>query len=253
MLEAHFDESGHSCDTAFVTMAGLVAHEYSWLVLEAKWKEALKAHGLSQWHTTDYANSLKEYSTWKGDEEKRRRAYGVFISLIEELDGVPLGATVSMADWNQLSDAAKRYLVDPYYLIFQACLHRASEYRIGISGGNKLRVIFDNNKEFTGRIPKIYQLLRREFPLGDQLLASPVFSSAASSVRMQAADLVAYEVRHFQDNWLKRPHLKPRWGYEQLIKMVLRTCKFGPLPWFSNFSEEALVGLDSAICQQLEP
>jgi hypothetical protein len=230
MIIANFDESGHSRDTAFVTMAGLVAHEESWLRLEPKWKKALKAYGLSQWHTIDYANSLNEYSTWKGYEEKRRGAYGEFVGLIEELDGVPLGATVSMPDWNQLSDAAKRSLVDPYYLLLQACLHRASEYRIGMSGGNKLRVIFDDNQEFTGRIPKIYQLLRQELPFGDQLLASPGFASAASSAQMQAADIVAFEVRHFQDNWLKRPHLGPRWGYVQLIKMALRTCKFGPLP-----------------------
>lgn len=66
---------------------------------------------------------------------------------------------------------------------------------------------------------------------------------------MQVADLVAYEVRQFHHNHLNRPGDDPRWGYVRLVEMVLRSCKFAPLPWFWNFGEEALAELEKSVEQ----
>jgi len=249
MIAGYFDESGHSGDTDFVTMGGLVAREEQWSALVPKWNELLSKHELSEWHSHDYAHSVNEYKRWNGDNEKRRNLYGDFMGAIIESQGVPLGATVSMAHWRRMSDAARRSLVDPYYLILQLCLHRSSDYRSGMFSQEKMRFVFDDNREFKGRIPKIYRALRDNIPGGSQFLEDPTFVSAASTPQMQVADLVAYEVRQFHHNHLNRPWADPRWGYVRLVEMVLRSCKFGPLPWFWNFGEEALAELEKSVEQ----
>jgi Protein of unknown function (DUF3800) len=248
MVVIYFDESGHSSNTNFVTMAGLVAHKEQWSALESKWKEALRSWKLTEWHTTHYANSLREYAEWKGDKEKRREAYGEFVDLIRQADAVPLGATVSISGWKKMSEMTRRALIDPYYLVLQSCLQSAHDYRTGMASGDKMLVVFDDTQEFKGRIPKIYEALREGMPYGDQLLEKPCFVSAGRTPQMQAADIVAYEVRQFQDNSLTKPHLPPRWCYVELIKMALRFCKYGPVPWFGNYGEEQLAALDVAVC-----
>ena len=114
-----------------------------------------------------------------------------------------------------------------------------------------MRLVFDDNREFKGRIPAIYQMLRNNIPFGDQLLDRPTFVSAISAPQMQVADLVAYEVRQFHHNHLNRPWAAPRWGYVRLVEMVLRSCKFGPLPWFWNVGEEALAELENQSSKHL--
>src|SRR6185369_15687889 len=101
------------------------------------------------------------------------------------------------------------------------------------------------------RIPAIYRRLRTSIPAGDQLAETPSFVSATGTPQMQVADLVAYEVRQFHHNHLNRPWAEPRWGYVKLVEMVLRSIKFGPLPWFWNFGEEALAALDRSARQSL--
>jgi hypothetical protein len=249
MIAGYFDESGHSADTDFVTMGGLVAPEEEWSALIPKWKELLSKHKLSEWHSHDYAHSVNEYKRWNGNDEGRQNLYGDFMGAIIEMEGVPLGATVSVAHWRRMSDAARRSLVDPYYLTLQLCLHRSSDYRSGMFWQEKMRLVFDDNREFKGRIPAIYRMLRNNIPFGDQLLERPTFVSATAAPQMQVADLIAYEVRQFHHNHLKRPCAAPRWGYVRLVEMVLRSCKFGPLPWFWNLGEEALAELEKSVEQ----
>lgn len=249
MIAGFFDESGHSGEADFVTMGGMVASEERWSALVPKWNRLLTKHGLTQWHSHDYAHSVNEYKRWHRDKEKRRILYGDFMGVVVELAGVPLGATISMAHWRRMSGAVRRILVDPYYLALQLCLHRAGEFRSGMYSQEKIRLIFDDNREFKGRIPAIYRMLRENIPGGNQLLESPTFESAASTPQMQVADLVAYEVRQFHHNHLNRPGSEPRWGYVRLVEMVLRSCKFGPLPWFWNFGEEALADLEKSVEQ----
>lgn len=249
MIAGVFDESGHSGDTDFVTMGGLVARDEEWSALVPKWNELLSKHGLTQWHSHDYAHSVNEYKRWRGDSEGRQNLYGDFMGAIIESHGVPLGATVSMGHWRRMGNTARRALADPYYLTLQLCLHRSNDYRSGMFGQERMRFVFDDNREFKGRIPAIYRTLRETIPDGDRLLEDPSFANAASTPEMQVADLVAYEVRQFHHNHLNRPGDDPRWGYVKLVEMVLRSCKFAPLPWFWNFGEEALAGLEKSVEQ----
>lgn len=251
MISAVFDESGHSANTDFVTMAGFVAPDEQWLALASSWNELLVRNELSEWHSSDYANSINEYKRWKGDEEGRRKLYGEFMGLIFDTGGVPLGATVSMVHWRQMSDVVKRLLMNPYYLTLELCLHRSNDYRAGMFREEKMRIVFDDNREFKRRIPKLYRALRDNLPEGVQLLESPSFVSADNSAQMQVADLVAYEVRQFHHNHLNRPGDDPRWGYKRLVEMVLRSCKFGPVPWFWHVEKEALEGLQRSVLQSL--
>lgn len=156
MIAGYFDESGHSGDTDFVTMGGLVAREEQWSALVPKWNELLSEHQLSEWHSVDYSHSINEYERWEGDTQGRRKLYGDFMCLIRESQGVPLGATISMVHWRQMGNLVKRSLMDPYYLALQLCLYRSSDYRSGMFYQEKMRLVFDDNREFKGRIPTIY-------------------------------------------------------------------------------------------------
>lgn len=248
MLSAYFDESGHSRHTDFVSMAGIVAPLQKWERLEIDWKEALKEFELSEWHTSDFAHSLNEYKQYKGKEEKRREMYSRFMNLIRATDGMPMGAIVSMTAWNKMLPAVQKSFLDPYFLCLQDCGHGASVYAIKEPPSHQVMMIFDNNEEFKGRVPKLYEYMQRNFNYGSRLAEEPVFRSALSVVQLQAADIVAYELRQRYDNLLKSPERKPRWGYLELMKIGIG---IQDLPWFTYYDEAKLSAMENAVLEDM--
>src|SRR5215831_17772262 len=79
---AYFDGSGSPADTAAVVVAGFVAPVDQWVDFERNWNECLKHFGVSALHMREFAHSRGEFSSWKGNETKRRHFLGRLITII---------------------------------------------------------------------------------------------------------------------------------------------------------------------------
>jgi hypothetical protein len=205
-IKAYMDESGSSGDTDFVSIGGLVAAGGAWEMLEYQWREALDEFEITDFHMREYAQSVGQCKKWRGDEEKRREVYDRFIRLIYDAHAMPFGAVVPMAAYRQWSKEAKRAMRDPYFICLQYCLdavvHRA-DY-VGLPMDEKILTVFSQNTQFESLAGKYWHAMRKSYEWGERLGACS-FGDPKSICALQAADVVAYEIRAYQDGLLKRP------------------------------------------------
>ena len=55
-----------------VVVAGFIATAEQWTAFEHDWRHILSMFGVSSLHMRHFAHSLGEYSSWKGDENRRK-------------------------------------------------------------------------------------------------------------------------------------------------------------------------------------
>lgn len=70
MLIAYFDDSGHSRQTDFVSIAACVGRHDQWNTFDQQWNAAWARHNAPYPHMREYAHSLGPYEGW---QEPQRR------------------------------------------------------------------------------------------------------------------------------------------------------------------------------------
>jgi len=80
---AYFDGSGGK-ESPVVVVAGFFAPSGAWLKLERDWKQCLAWHGLTELHMKNFAHSVDQYASWKGDEKRRKRLLGDLLRVIRD-------------------------------------------------------------------------------------------------------------------------------------------------------------------------
>jgi Protein of unknown function (DUF3800) len=247
LYSAYMDETGHSSDTNFAGMAGLVAPVERWEVFEQDWKAALKEFDLAHFHMKEYAHSTGQFKKFKGDEGKRREIYGRLMDIIAAAEAMPMGSVVSMADWKDLSEEARKALIDPYFLCLQDCARGAAVYAMFEPPEDKVTVTFDDCQEFRGRVPRLYVMMQERFDDGPRMGAYS-FANSKEVVQLQAADIVAYEFGKYLDNKLRRPDLPMRWGFTKLMEISI---KLQEAPWFIYYDKAGLQKIERPLKEAL--
>jgi hypothetical protein len=107
-----------------------------------------------------------------------------------------VGAAIALKDFESLSADDKARMHDPYFVCFQACVHDTAAQLAEEGEGALVELVFDSHPEFRGIVSDLYErytkLLSRSAQFG-----SLKFASSVSTPQLQAADLVAYELRRF--------------------------------------------------------
>src|SRR5207245_1552690 len=83
MFNVFFDASGAPDDCDAVVVGGFVATAEQWIEFDKNWKAALAHYGVSRLHMKEYAHSIGEYSSWKGDNQKRAMFLERLINIIK--------------------------------------------------------------------------------------------------------------------------------------------------------------------------
>jgi hypothetical protein len=231
-LTAYMDETGHSRNTEFVGIAGLVASDERWQVLKRDWKNALKTYGIEWFHMTEFAHSTGQFKGWKRNEDRRREFFGKLVEIMKATEGLPVGSVVSMVDYRSLGPRVTPFL-DPYYISFADCVRGAALLAELEPPEKKVAMVFAEQTEFSGRAKGLWNLLREKSDVGHRMLSYDV-RSPKKIIPLQVADLVVYEIGHFFDNLRNRPHLKPRWAMNEIVKMGFRALAVPP---FIKFHE----------------
>lgn len=225
MLTGYFDETGHADDPAlhFAGMAGFVASDGAWANFEEQWKDTLKNAQLSlAFHMKDFAHSNGQFEAWKGKEEKRRLLFARLLEIIRETKAKPIGAAVSLRDFETLTPAQQTSFKDPYYLCFQAVTRGAAIEAVFEEPPEQVTTVYAFNGEFgtnrDGSAEQLWKMIRSHYDHGHRL-ASYASSTPTETCPLQAADLFAYELCHEFENRIKRPNDRMRWGLRQILRM----------------------------------
>lgn len=246
-LEGYFDESGHADDPEanVVGMAGFVAPLGAWTNFEDQWKNALTVAGLKDsFHMKDFAHSQGQFTSWKGDEKKRRLFFRRLIEIIAETKATPIGAAVLLSSFASLTPTQQSQFVDPYYICFQTCTRGAAikatfeEQKEKVSMTYAIQEEYGTNKE--GRAEQLWGAMKTNVSFANIRGRMGSYGSGKPSevVQLQAADLFAYELCHEFENHVKRPNNTMRWGLRKILKMY-RT----PIPFIRMFDREELLRL----------
>jgi hypothetical protein len=222
-----FDESGSSGEGGFVSIAGFVATEERWAAFDTAWNAALAKHSAPYLHTTDLANFKRIYKDWTVDQQRALVA-DLMATIWAMGRVVAIGATMAVDDFNSFSAEQRTKWVDPYYMLLQEVMNGATlEAR---PDDERVRIIYSQQDEFSGKFERLYRVLQR----GNTRLDALTFEDMRTTPGLQAADLLAYELKRFYKNKVTRPDIPLRWPMRNILlqQHALRVHMLKYLPWW---------------------
>lgn len=221
MLTAYLDESGHTKDPKndVVSIAGCVASLDAWKSFVPKWKAVLHEFGVSQLHMKNFAHFTGEFNAWL--EQRRQDFLGKLMQIMEQNIGVYVGAAVLVSAFRDLTPEQQSQLVDPYFPCFQVCVYGATLQLIGEAPEKKVNLVFAKIPKFVGLATNLYHVCSEAQDFGYRL-SSLSFASPFETVQLQAADLVAYELRKCLHDRIYQPDRKLRWPMRKLYRHPTR-------------------------------
>ncbi len=236
MLTAYFDETGHSSDTAqrFVGMAGFVAPMLNWEFFEANWKAALNRFDLPYFHMKDFAQFRGAFRGWT--EDQRRELFNALLRIITESGAMTLGSIVPLAEYKKVTGERQAHWIEPYYICMVSCISLVSAFHSHTSF-KQVALVFSEQAEFKHQALGLLEDIRQHYVFAQKAL-SPSFLNMREHVALQAADLLAYEMKKEYERRTFRPDTQPRYGYLKLERRLLER-NFDGIP-FVFFDAESI-------------
>jgi hypothetical protein len=206
-LVAYFDEAGHSSSTFFVALGGCIASVESWAMFEKEWAGTLEQYQIECFHMKDFESYKKAFK--RMDKETHNALIKDLLNIMNRNTDLYIGTIEDVED-HKLAQPPKE---DPYVHCVMVCMDSLASY--AQRGGYSLEIIFAVQPEFQKRVKFFYPQLRE---LGGMYatLGDSDFRMPKACLPLQAADIVAYEVRkEFERHTANRPR---RWPLIQLLK-----------------------------------
>jgi hypothetical protein len=215
MFVAHFDESGQLDAGGFVCLAGFVAPEEKWVAFDTAWNAALVKHGAPYLHTTDLTNFKRLYKDWT--PERRDALMADLMEAIHAAGRIAaLGAVMSVDDYNSFSDHDKARMRDPFFPLFQEVIRGAALDAHFEPPDVKVKMIYSQQDEFGPSATKLWEIMQGTIDFRRRM-GSLEFADMRIVPGLQAADLLAFELRRYYQNKRNRPDLRMRWPLRQIL------------------------------------
>ena len=124
VFSAYFDASGSKKDPRVLTVAGFVARVRKWDRFNDEWSAILSEENVTSMHMTDFASSKKEFVTWKGQSERRRRFIFRLSECIRRNTNKGFASSLILSDYSDLNSEymLSEYLGQPFTLCMRGCL-----------------------------------------------------------------------------------------------------------------------------------
>lgn len=214
-LRAYCDESiTHDQAPNIFCIAGWVAHASEWRDFDKEWERALNRESLTEFKASQCAGGGGEY---KGrSRADRERLWKRFASILRAMRTVGFGAIIDLDAYDRLATVfkAKRQskFHDPYYLAFQQQIETMALRMAKMRRMERLSVYFDQMSE--SKADARAKLLYGQLKLSRKLtfvegLGSLTLDDSKHSPGIQAADLLAFEMRRYFREVVFPVHPKP--------------------------------------------
>jgi len=186
MFTCYFDVGGHPDNTDVLSVAGFIANVGQWIRFEKEWKKVLAEFGVSSLHMRTFAHSRGEFSSWKGDENKRRAFLAALIRVIKRRVRHSFASSVYLVHYQEI-DAIHhiRKVRSPLAMAGCTCIQHVRNWALTKKFDlNQILFIFED-----GDVEKanLSQAVVHDF--GIHL----TFMNKEQCAAFQAADLLAYE------------------------------------------------------------
>jgi hypothetical protein len=202
VFKAYFDESGVQPSKPIIAVGCVVLRPENARRLSTWWRKRLKKAGVGEFKAADCTEGTGEFKNWSQTVRDRFRME--FAAKLDKAAVYAMAISVVRKEFNEVVypiTAVDSDFRDPYLWAMRSCLEGIGKSRLRKS--HRLACVFD---EGYGRWPQAYEHFQRVRVV--QRLESVFFETftTVSSIKtpcVQAADLIAYELRH----WCERHEL----------------------------------------------
>lgn len=214
-MTGFFDESGHSSGTEFFALAGFVAEDTDWTTFDRLWRLALAQSGAPYLHMRQFAHRVGAFRGWI--EDQRRRLLAGCVAAINSIPAIAVGAATSVTDFRALSTEAQSKLRDPFFCCFQEVVRGAAINACFESQGAGVGMVFSRQDQFSSMARKLWDVMADTVDVKDRM-GPLAFEDMRGLPALQAADLLAYELRHYYHLRKTRPASAPRWAFAEIVR-----------------------------------
>jgi hypothetical protein len=218
MLVAMADESGFGGEGKqdnFFSMCAYVGHHDEWSKLSDRWRKVLKKHNAPYLHMREFAHRVESFKGWT--EAQRRGLLGELLMVIQAAEMYAVGAVLRVADFETLPEEAKAGLIGPYMVCFQELVFGLGLESSFIFPGDKVDFVYSRQDEFSSKMRSLWQFSKSYRSYGTSLGVLD-FQEMKDVPGLQAADLLAYELRHLYHRRDTKPGEGPRFPMRKIFE-----------------------------------
>jgi hypothetical protein len=242
MVSAYFDESDSSSASA---VAGIVSTADKWRGFEGDWSRLLDKYHLSALHMKDFAHSRGEFSSWAGDDEKRRQFLGRVIEIMGRRCQWCIGIVIDRKAFSKIispeEDVSSFYSSEYTQAAFMALL-LTGKWSARCRLEHPVNFVFDRGNRNRPSFQRAYDhLYANEEERSLSSIGPLSFADDVAVSPLQVADFVAYEcckvytdldknVRRFRESlkqMMKRVNFDVRVLDEEALKKFMRRLREG--------------------------
>jgi len=196
VLKAFMDDGGSGGDSPWYVLAGYVGTVDGWDSFDAQWDEVLSAHPRIEYFKSSEAESLRPDGQWKGvTPEQRDRKIDDLIEVIARCAHRAVYARMRQADYNELIKGRIPEMWDsPYYFLQTLVIGAAINIERIEGRDDEIAFVFDKDQRHEKNQKHVLQPLQKTH---DGALVNITYEDDRKFLPLQAADLVAWQIRRF--------------------------------------------------------
>ena len=221
MLHAYLDDSGSHDQSSVLILAGYFGSETQWSKFDRRWREAIDAEGLQEFHANRFwayytGKPIPEYKGW--DKPKCNQFISTLIEIIRSHRIFPVSSTVVMQDWRALRKDERAVLTGATYddcgnltspgapnkSYFVSFIWSVSSALRHCNPGHIMHFSFDRNDFISGYAANYFDALKKLWASTSPRLGELSFVDSERASPIQAADLLAYETHRYINARMKR-------------------------------------------------
>ena len=194
---AYFDASGKKESHTAITVAGAVAPVKKWTKFVTDWKKVLDDERVSEFHATDFAASLGEYTGWKGDRPRRSGFLKRLGRIVKSSTNKFFIVTVEMDAWRSVNGEymLAEFFHSPYALAGYSVVHMVKKWANRKKIRSPLEFIFEDGDE-----EEDWRGLKK---LCREINVVPSRLPKSKAIPCQVGDWVAWKTRIASQNALR--------------------------------------------------
>jgi hypothetical protein len=230
-MQAYIDDS---TEPPIFVLAGFVARAEEWAKLTIRWQSTLDQPPRLEYFKMKEGNALRgQFTGWTAQQRDKRVAE--FVGIVKDHVLITIYSVVHQRVYRSVmrGELAKQ-LDNPYWLMYHSIMMTVGRWEKEVGIAEPVDFIFDEQGRQSDQVESVYSILVQHAPPEIRALfgARPVHRDDKKTLPLQAADLLAWHVRHQYDdagggadNAVMRslmtiPHIADLWPRDRLANFL---------------------------------
>jgi hypothetical protein len=198
MVISCFDESGHFCNSDYLSVAGYVSDEFGWRVFSQEWEKVLRRHGMDVLHMREFMSREGRSPECKWEDTKKIDVLREFIKVASGTSISPgLGISLDAKHYRQLTSMMKEedLLKKPFQapvFCFARIIRQLMDSLQRLKVDEPTTVVFDDSRDYSMKCYAYLCKLKDRRPDIKRKIACIAFGNDSLFYPLQVADLLAY-------------------------------------------------------------